>query len=634
MSSNTKDKSSKRSFGIIAVAKRKKSKKKADQRLTAAESAPLPVNAQDSPKSGGARTLTPETTTLVGTIDFTSDSMAEDYEARIAELTQELQELQDDLDSAEDKIDRDSETIEKLKEELEVSKEEAAGLREKVSGFEKVSGDLDDASYDAAQEFQLKQQIEKLQADLDQRKNLEQQLLDTKVELQDVRSQLETLQFQKNQSTTRSKMQNLREEKSTKEEVARLQKDLRAMERKLQYETSHLEAQVKATQDSLQRAQEKIKVNQQRFDEVDKERLQFKIENQRLEKKLEQSDSYTQRKRLQTEQETAELELSNLKRKNAKLERRLSMSTQMLNLIDEGQEIVFDGDALRSDSRSTDITTPTAPTTLSEAKIINLEKELQQLDVKNTKLTKENDDLKERVATAEQSADVLSLRVKQLDEQLMQEKETIVEMEEKMEKLKERAVAAGSGDLQEELERLEKALKENETKFHVKEKDLWSTIEAQKKQIQELEMEKLKLELGEDEEEEGGDNNAIGEVEEEAKEGGFNMRERLQSLQVELETVQSHNMELQQELEKQKKESEEFVKSLENELEQVNAEESAREETLIKKNEELRQRLEEKSEQYEDAIREITHLKDIIDNQVYYTVSTPSTPRIDCHCWL
>ena len=46
----------------------------------------------------------------------------------------------------------------------------------------------------------------------------------------------------------------------------------------------------------------------------------------------------------------------------------------------------------------------------------------------------------------------------------------------------------------------------------------------------------------------------------------------------------------------------------------MNAQENAREETLMKKNEELRQRLEEKSEQYEDAIREIEHLKDIASN--------------------
>ena len=612
MSTSSKDKSSKKSFGIIAIVKRKKSKRKADQLLTPAQSAPLPVNSleeTDSLQSNGARTATPESATLVGTIDF-KDTMAEDYEARIAELKRDLQDLQDDLDSAEDKIDRDAEVIETLKEELEQSKNESTGLREKVAEFEKVSGDLDDESYGAAQEFQLKQQIEKLQADLDQRKNLEKELLDTKVEFQEVRSQLETLQFQQNQSTTRSKMKNMREEKSTKEEVVRLQKDLRAMERKLQYETSHLEAQVKATQDSLQRAQEKTKVIQQRFDEIDKERLQLKIENQRLEKKLEKADSYTERKRLQTEQETAELEMSNLKRKNAKLEKRLSLS--MLNLtIDEGQEMSLDG---RSDS-----TTPSAPTTLSEAKIINLEKELQQLDTKNTQLSKENDELKVRATTAEKNAEDLTLKVKQLDEQLMQGKETSVELEKNLGVLKERLEAAGSGDLQAKFEELEKALKETETKFHVKEKDLWATIEAQKKQIKELEMENLKLELGEDEEGESGENGENGESERQEaneKEADFDMRGRLESLQVDLETVQSQNVELQQELERQKKESQEIMEKLEEELEQVSAQENAREETLMTKNEELRQRLKEKSEQYEDTLLQIDHFKDIIQKQV------------------
>lgn len=582
---SSKEKSTKRGFGIIAISKKKKSKKKTSG-------------------AGIDERNTSDTITEVETIDFVEGAAMDD---EVVELTKQLEQARTELDSAEEKMGKDAVRIVKLEEELKNSQELTEKLQEKVGEFEKISGDLDDESYGAAQEFQLKQQVDKLRVELEKRKNLEHQLTETKTELQEIKSQYEEIQFKQSQTNTRSKIKSLTEEKVNRDEVLRLQKEVRSLEHKLKYDQSTFDAQLKAGQDSLQRAQEKTKAIQMRFDEVEKERLELKITNTRLEKKLEKVGSYAEKRRLQTEQETAELELHNLRRKNAKLEKKLSMSQQMLDIIETGSDIMSDvGDVDRS-RRSSGTLSP-IPVTLSEARIMNLEREVNQLEMKNSKLIREIEELKDRSADAGQSSDLLSLKVSQLEEQLANEKKTVEELEKEaqsrnraiseLESELEKVTSHGSGSgyvqsLQGKIGELEKLVEETETKFRVKEKDLWATIESQKKKIQEIEMEKLKLELGEDEEE-------LTDVEEEEPaEPPSEMRERLESLQVELESVKIHNEQLKTDLEKQAADTEEFLKSVESELESV----------APTDNTELRKELREKTKEHEDALREIERLE-------------------------
>ena len=593
---SSKEKSTKRGFGIIAISKKKKSKKKTSG-----------AGVDDRKASVGS-----DSVTEIETVDF-AGSEGGAMEEEVAELTKQLEDARTELESAEVKLEKDTERILKLEGELKNSQEQIKTLQEKVGEFEKVSGDLDDESYGAAQEFQLKQQVEKLRSELEKRKSLEHQLVEAKRELQEIKSQYEEIQFKQLQSSTRSKIKSLSDEKVTRDEVFKLQKDLRALDHKLKYEKSTFDAQLKAGQDSLQRAQEKIKAIQMRFDEVEKERLELKISTNRLEKKLEKVGSYAEKKRIQTEQETAELELHNLRRKNAKLEKKLSMSQQVLNTIETGSDIVSDAGDFDRSGRSSAVLSP-IPVTLSEARIMNLEREVQQLEMKNSKLVRECEELKDRSVDVGQSSDLLSLKVSQLEEQLTNEKKIVEELEKDtqtrnkaisdLESELEKIASHGSGSgyiqsLQSKIGQLETLVQESETKFRVKEKDLWATIESQKKQIQEIEMEKLKLELGEDEED-------LTDVEEEeSAEPPFNMRERLMSLQVELESVKTNNDELKSELEKQSAEAEEFLKSVESELESV---------TPID-GQEVQKQLREKIKEHENALREIKRLQGIISKQ-------------------
>ncbi len=538
-------------------------------------------------------------------------------DARNDDLSRQLAEAFEDLDSAESKIEEDTKKIQALEDQIDILRKKSSKMESKVFEMEKVSAELDDASFDAAQEFQYKQQIEELQGQLEERKNLEQQLSDTKLELQEVTAQYDTVKFQQQRSTTRDKMKSLSDEKSSREEVTRLQKDLRGVERKLQQQEATYEAKLKANQDSIKRVQEKNKAIQKRCDEMENERLQLKVERTRLEKKLEKTGSYAEKKRIKTEQEAAEMELQNVKRKHAKLEKRFSMSTQMLDMIGQGSSLMLDrnGDSPISEfsPSSSGVASPVPVMTLSEARIDNLERELYQLEHQLTTTSEENHNLKDRATTAEKNVENLTKRLKEIDSELFHEKEANTSLEMEADTLRQQATTPTSpiGDdnsLQTRFKKLEKEIQQSEIKFRVKEKDLWATIEAQKQQISELEIDNITLEerLLEDEATDVEDD-------EPQNKSSANSTNRIDELEQQLHSSQVENEELRAEIEKLQAEAKEIMESLEAEL--GDSTDGGRSD-LIQQNADMKNTLEEKSEQYLDTIREIARLKNIIEDQV------------------
>ena len=549
-------KSKRSSFSIVAVVKRKK-RKSVDKTVSS-----------ESASAGAGGTLS--SVTEPEAVDFTeiqlerprraqADKMANSAQT---ELQKELDVTREEVSSLQSTAERDKETIAILEERLRETETEVRKWEGKVAEYEKISGDLDDDSFGAAQEFQLQKQIKELQTELDKRKALEHELHDAKVELTGLRSENEELQLNQERSNTRSKIKSISDEKGSRDEILKLQKEVRQLERSRMKETSLFEAQLKAAQDSIERAQEKTRGVQRRFDEVDKERSKLRIELKRLERKVEKAGSYAERKRYQTETESQELEISNLRRKNAKLEKRLSFSasTDCLDVIGIGSEF---GDYSLTNSAVPSGRSSPIPETLGEARIYNLEKDLARLEVEASKLEKDNMGLKDKLAASQQNEEILSLRVKLIEEQLDEEKQELEQLQVKLNSATE--LTAGSPaknveELQSKLQGLEKMLQDKETEFRVKEKDLWATIEELKRKVNDLEMEKLKAELGEDEEG-AQDEEDLTDVEDETEVS--ELRKQLSSLQTELDTMKAHNEELQGGVEKQMQEEEEFMKSLE-----------------------------------------------------------------------
>ena len=601
--SSSSPKSGKKSSGILAFVKRRKSRKEKPQDSAPSQLQPPEQIVQEVP------ILEEEATAM-------TDTKSQE------DLSRQLAEAFEDLDLAESKIEEDTKKIQALENQIDTLHKKSSKLESKVLEMEKVSAELDDASFDAAQEFQYKKQIEELQEQLEERKNLEQQLSDTKLELQEIGAQYDTVKFQQQRSTTRDKMKSLSEEKSSREEVIRLQKDLRGVERQLKQQQATYEAKLKANQDSIQRVQDKNKAIQKRCDEMEKERLQLKVERSRLEKKLEKSGSYAEQKRIKTEQEAAEMEVQNIKRKHAKLEKRLSMSTQMLDMIGQGSSLMLDrnGDSSTSpiselSPSSSGFASPVPTMTLSEARIDNLERELYQLEQTLTMTNEENQNLKGRAATAERNVENLTKRLKEIDSELFHEKEANSSLEMEADTLRQQATTPTSpiaiGDdnsLETRFKKLEKETQQSEIRFRVKEKDLWATIEAQKRQISELEIEKITLEerLLEDEATDVEDDDSQNKP----SAGSIN---RIEELEQQLHFFKVDNEELRAEIEKLQAEAREIMESLEAELGDST---DGGQSNLIQQNADMKKTLEDKSEQYVETIREIARLKNIIEDQV------------------
>ena len=539
------------------------------------------------------------------------------------------------------------ETVAELQRELEASRAEVQQLREKAAQFETVSSELDDDSYDAAQAFQLKKELTEVRDELAKQEEMKQELADAKHELAELRAKNEELELQQSRKSTRTDMQRIKSEKDTREEVERLHKELRQMERNTKSQASMVEAQLKASKDSLQRAAEKTQAIQRRLDLVDKERMDLKLENQRLARKLEKADSYAEKKRAQMEVETQEIEITNLKRKNSKLENKLSMSTMNLSDIDKmvSGPITFTrpkrADS-RTDSHVSSGPSSPIPMTLGEARVVNLEKEVQSLEQHNSNLETQNQSLKDELAAVQQKAMILIAQVEQLQAGMGAERgeDVLTQLPQYQNSLPPQP-AANNGpvqdesifeELQQEVLKLRRQLEDKAMELRVRVKEMKATNDELKRQVEELEMEKLKLELGEDEEE-GGDQTDTEDDDSKEKEATPRpaqlaeednsevkvLRERLMSIQDELVQATQSNDTLQSQLEKQKADAEQFMQSIETELNEVvqaAAEDKSREQKLIERYEDLKQKLNEQQEEYNDMIRQIAGYKATIIDQV------------------
>ena len=439
----------------------------------------LPLDPQLPENSSGSAEATELTSTesVTEVIHFKPDYFEAEEEGQIVqELRHQLQEAQNILTDTQKKSLEDQEIINELQNRLEDLGNSHSNLQKRLK---EMAEDKEVVI--------LKQQVEDLHQQLQKKQELDKHVQRLTDEMADLQTQNQELRFHQDRSSTRSRINSISEDKYTKEEVLRLQKTLRMMEMNKKVEVSGFEAQLKAAQDGNERLQEKVRVSQLRYDELDRERLDLKIEINRLQKKLEKAGSYTELKRLQTEQESVELELRNLRRKNAKLERQLNKPNS--------------NQGVGHDSKLSGISYSTR--TLSQSTY--LEKEIAELDATVSKLRSENKKLDEMANASKKDSEVLNLKVKQLDDQLQAEKSRAQEIEVSFGELKKAAAVGSDGGeylegLLKEIETLKQTSREIETKFKVKEKDLWSTIEAQKMQIEDIEMEKLALELGEAEE--------------------------------------------------------------------------------------------------------------------------------------
>lgn len=551
-----------------------------------------------------------------------------------------------------ERMAQDEEKYLALERELQAAREEIQKWEKKAAQYENVSADLDDDSFDAAQVFQLKKQLIDVREELTKHDEIKHELTDTKQELAEIRSHNEELQLQQSRKSTRTDMQRIRSEKTTREEVERLHKELRQMERNTKSQASLVEAQMKASKDSLQRAAEKAQSFQRRLDLVDKERMDLKIENQRLARKLEKSDSYAEKKRVQMEGESQQMEFANLKRKTVKLEKRLSMSTMNLSDLNELGPFNINNPShndSRTDSRLSSGTSSPIPMTLSEARVENLEKEVHTLEEQNTALESQNEKLKHELSAAQQKATMVHSQMEQLQASSVGvDKETedvvLTQLPQYQNSLPQQPTQNGEThdeglvqELQEDVAKLQKDLENKETEMRVRIKEMKATNNELKRQVEELEMEKLRLELGEEEEgEELTDTEEDGKPQDDVKQEDAPpqeesddsevkvLRERLMSLQDELLHISQNNQELQTRLKKQQEESDMFMKSIESELNDAMAaeEERLREQKLEESNEELKSILKEEQEANENMIKDIAQLKSIIEDQVYSCLST------------
>lgn len=612
--SSPKAEKSKKGLSIIAVSRRKKSKK---------DKGSPDSSSIGSQEFVGTEIYLQRPPSTSSTASVERERMA----AEVADLARQLEEAQGEADMLRGQSVMDREQISSLEARLQEAEKEAQQWKGKAAQYENVSSELDDESFDAAHEFQLKQQLEDMKKELATHDKVKEELTDTKQELAELRAQYEELELQASRKSTRTDIARIRSEKSTREEVERLHKELRKMERDLTSQTSLLEAQLKVSKDSLQRAAEKTQALQRRLDLLDKEKMDLKIENQKLTRKLEKTDSYEAKKRAQMEAETQELEIANLKRKTAKLEKRLSMSITNLDQIDEV------GITSPTSSRLSSGASSPVSMTLAEARVYNLEKEVNALETKNTILTNESEALKDELAAAKQNAAILTSQVEQLQANLTEEKKELEEASSKiLEYQSNPPLPIGSADevaqdVQQEVTKLKKALEDKETEMRVRLREMKATNEELKRQVEELEMEKLRAELGEDEEGEGAeeltdteeDGTAVSDTVASNDTEVKNLRERLMSLQGELQSVSQNNEELKTALERQKTEAELFMQTIESELSEVAESEESREQWLEKRNEELKAKVQEQQGMYNNAMGEIKRLNNVITQQVMFT---------------
>ena len=448
--------------------------------------------------------------------------------------------------------------------------------------------------------------VKKLKAEKLELERTRQELTQTRAQYDELRHQMRL-----NRHTDTERIQS---EKDTREELQHLHKELRQMEHKLKSETAHHEAKLKACQDSLQRAAEKCHSLQRKLDQADNEKMGLKIETQRLTRKLGKAGSEAEKKRLQMEIESQAVEIAVLKRKLSKLEKCLD------NTVAAASTATF-----------------SFSDTPSESRALHIERELEvvELDGQNKQLADKNRALLDELAETKKRADKQSLGAELVDslrEQLTlassKENEMILKIKTLEEALKERKQALDAEqsqivqqevnemhlqELQERNEKLQKSLTEKDIEMGVRLKEMRATTDELSGNVQELEMEKLRTELGELKDEEKEDEE---EEDDESREAELveELHAEIQCLKENVATLQSNNSSKNEEIEGLN----ETLTSLENAISAKEAElevlkatlHSARDDAMAKESEviDLTETVLELQESLEAKDKDIGHL--------------------------
>ena len=548
------DKSGKKASGFtISIGKKKGAKKK--EKAAAAKSTPAAsVNA--------AAVLTTETNVKSALDTSSTDSASISFHEEVPEsnaMSLKNQQLEADLEKSRSEAARWKteaqelgESAEALRGKLAKLQDEASKWREKASVVEEINGSLDDESFATAQEFTLRKKVEDLEKELERLQDVENELEETKDELQEITVEYETLLVQKQRSDTRIALQSVSGEKTSREELEKLQKEHRQMQRDHQKKISEIQTEMIVVQDSLKRSQEKSSNLRRKLDEVEREKMDLKLEKKRLERRFEKINSSEERKIQKIQAETQDMEIQNLRRAKNRLEKRISMSTFSMEHLDFIEPE-------KPNSRNSSITSPiTLGPTLSEARITNLEKETFQLETKVRKLTKENEKLGQELKSGKAKEQKMVTVIKELKKKLLEEKDNFDVLETEHRKLKGFLSTPDSEFLEEKAEgiaKLQSTLKTQEEEFATEKKELEEECRYLQNQLDMLLTGKLKPEEVEEEEEE-----------EEGGKGDQDLKLQLRTLQEKLVQSQSANEKLRDELEKQKMEADEFLKSLEEQL--------------------------------------------------------------------
>ena len=163
-------------FGIIAIAKRRASKKRTES-----------VSPSPSSKS--------EALSLSESVDYTEIHLQRTSlqslnaklmaaEAQVADLSGQLNEARAEIEALQSVSQDDKATISQLETTVKLLQVDTKKLEKRVTEYEKVGKELDDDSFDAAHEFQLKKEIDQLKEELGSVQGIRDELTETKVELQ------------------------------------------------------------------------------------------------------------------------------------------------------------------------------------------------------------------------------------------------------------------------------------------------------------------------------------------------------------------------------------------------------------------------------------------------------------------
>lgn len=167
-------------FGIIAIAKRRSSKKRAEP----VSPSPSSKSEASSLSESGVDCTDYTEIRLQRTSPQSLNAKLMAAEAQVADLSAQLGEARAEIEALQNVNKEDKATISQLETTVKLLQVDTRKLEKKVTEYESVGKELDDDSFDAAHEFQLKKEIGQLKEDLGKVQGIKDELAETKVELQ------------------------------------------------------------------------------------------------------------------------------------------------------------------------------------------------------------------------------------------------------------------------------------------------------------------------------------------------------------------------------------------------------------------------------------------------------------------